>query len=114
MNNEDKMAFAEALKIEREGVWEICTASFRRGFVSGLKHAKGGEAVAWAEGYMTGVQDERISESNIGIAGFGAKVNPARVNPYKAEQIKQSWPQWKQDYEFTKTPATQINNWNKE
>lgn len=37
---------------------------------------------AWQEGYKAGVEDERISESNIDIAGYGAKVNPARQNPY--------------------------------
>jgi hypothetical protein len=40
-------------------------------------------ALAWEEGYRAGVEDERTSEANIGIAGFGAKVNPARNNPYK-------------------------------
>lgn len=40
------------------------------------------EAVAWAEGYASGVIDERTSEANIGIAGYGAKVEPARANPY--------------------------------
>jgi len=39
-------------------------------------------ATAWAEGYRSGVTDERISESNIGISGFGAKIEPARANPY--------------------------------
>ena len=39
---------------------------------------------AWDEGYRQGVEDERISEANIGIAGFGAKVSPARQNPYRA------------------------------
>ncbi len=39
-------------------------------------------AKAWAEGYRQGIEDERISEANIGIAGFGAKVNPNRENPY--------------------------------
>lgn len=43
---------------------------------------------AWSEGYGAGVQDERISESNIGIAGFGAKVNPARQNPYATAKFK--------------------------
>jgi hypothetical protein len=38
---------------------------------------------AWAEGYRSGVDDERMSEANIGIAGFDAKVEPARVNPYR-------------------------------
>lgn len=37
---------------------------------------------AWAEGYKAGIEDERISESNIGIAGYSAKVTPARQNPY--------------------------------
>ena len=39
-------------------------------------------AAAWDKGYQQGVQDERTSEANIGIAGFGAKVQPARQNPY--------------------------------
>lgn len=41
-----------------------------------------GVAEAWQEGYRQGVLDERASEDNIGIAGFGAKVEPARNNPY--------------------------------
>ena len=43
-------------------------------------------AVAWQQGYDQGVADERISEANIGIAGFNAKVNPARNNPYTSPQ----------------------------
>lgn len=43
-------------------------------------------AAAWAEGYRLGVLDERTSDDNIGIAGFGAKVEPARQNPYGAVQ----------------------------
>lgn len=43
-------------------------------------------AGAWDEGYRLGVADERTSEANIGVAGFGAKVNPARQNPYPAQQ----------------------------
>ena len=39
-------------------------------------------AQAWAEGYRAGVADERTSEANICIAGFGMKVEPARENPY--------------------------------
>ena len=39
-------------------------------------------AKAWADGYRLGVADERTSEANIGIAGFDAKVKPARNNPY--------------------------------
>jgi flagellar biosynthesis/type III secretory pathway protein FliH len=41
-----------------------------------------GAAKAWAAGYQQGVEDERTSEANIGIAGFGMKVEPARENPY--------------------------------
>lgn len=53
------------------------------GFVEGIPAAPGIDlATAWAEGYRSGVTDERISESNIGIAGFGAKIEPARANPY--------------------------------
>lgn len=40
-------------------------------------------ATAWDEGYRMGVNDERESEANIGIAGFGMKVEPARANPYR-------------------------------
>ena len=40
-------------------------------------------AEAWDEGYHAGIADERMSEANIGIAGFGAKVEPARNNPYR-------------------------------
>lgn len=39
-------------------------------------------ATAWAEGYASGVIDERTSDANIGVAGFGAKIDPARENPY--------------------------------
>jgi hypothetical protein len=39
-------------------------------------------AIAWQEGYRAGVNDERISQANIGIAGFEAKVAPNRNNPY--------------------------------
>ena len=41
-------------------------------------------AKAWAEGYRQGVEDERTSEAMIGIAGFDAKLEPARQNPYGA------------------------------
>jgi hypothetical protein len=40
-------------------------------------------AQAWDEGYRVGIDDERTSEANIGIAGFDAKVEPARNNPYR-------------------------------
>lgn len=45
-----------------------------------------GVAEAWQQGYHQGVQDERTSDANIGIAGFGAKVEPARNNPYLSQQ----------------------------
>ena len=44
--------------------------------------ASGEAAQAWAEGYRSGVDDERTSEANVGIAGFDMKVQPARANPY--------------------------------
>ena len=37
---------------------------------------------AWSEGYKQGIEDERTSESNIGIAGFNMKIEPARKSPY--------------------------------
>ena len=46
-------------------------------------------AKAWAEGYRMGIADERTSEANIGIAGFNAKVEPDRQNPYGTPQPKQ-------------------------
>jgi hypothetical protein len=46
-------------------------------------------AKAWAEGYRMGIADERTSEANIGIAGFNAKVEPDRQNPYGIPQPKQ-------------------------
>lgn len=49
---------------------------------SGAAQASKPLSDAWQEGYKAGVEDERISESNIDIAGYGAKVNPARQNPY--------------------------------
>ena len=41
-------------------------------------------AKAWAEGYRAGIDDERTSQDNIGIAGLGMKVAPARENPYQS------------------------------
>ena len=48
-------------------------------------------AVAWAEGYRMGIADERTSEANIGIAGFNAKVEPARENPYVTTPPQRTW-----------------------
>lgn len=65
-----------------------------------------GVAGAWQEGYRQGVLDERTSEANIGIAGFDAKVEPARVNPYLSQQpapvapvgvegkMRELWAEW--------------------
>ena len=50
-------------------------------------------ARAWQEGYNQGIEDERISEANIGICGFGAKVEPARQNPYKTTAPAPSKPE---------------------
>jgi hypothetical protein len=47
-------------------------------------------AAAWAQGYRQGIDDERASEANIGIAGFGAKVEPARQNPYTYTTTQQA------------------------
>ncbi|NCX55905.1 MAG: hypothetical protein EBW87_01710 [Burkholderiaceae bacterium] len=49
-------------------------------------------AKAWDEGYRAGINDERMSEANIGIAGFNAKVEPARNNPYlTTPQPQREW-----------------------
>jgi hypothetical protein len=40
-------------------------------------------AQAWDDAYRAGIDDERTSEASIGIAGFDAKVEPARNNPYR-------------------------------
>jgi hypothetical protein len=48
-------------------------------------------ALAWAEGYRMGIADERTSEANIGIAGFNAKVEPARENPYVTTPPQRTW-----------------------
>ena len=56
----------------------------RIGLTAALPHLSAARGVveAWQQGYHQGVLDERTSEANIGIAGFGAKVEPARINPY--------------------------------
>lgn len=43
-------------------------------------------AQAWDDGYAAGVEDERISESNIGICGLGGKIQPHRNNPYSGKR----------------------------
>ena len=49
-------------------------------------------AQAWDEGYRAGINDDRMSEANIGIAGFNAKVDPARNNPYRiTPQPQREW-----------------------
>jgi hypothetical protein len=49
-----------------------------------------GEAAAWAAGYRAGIEDERTSEANLGIAGFGMKVEPNRQNPYATPPASQA------------------------
>jgi hypothetical protein len=49
-------------------------------------------AQAWDEGYRAGIDDERTSEASIGIAGFDAKVEPARNNPYRTTPPAQPAP----------------------
>ena len=48
-----------------------------------LESKVGAVAQAWDEGYRAGIDDERTSEANIGIAGMGMKIEPARNNPYR-------------------------------
>lgn len=45
------------------------------------------EQDAWDEGYRAGVNDERTSQDNIGIAGYGMKIEPARKNPYRTTTL---------------------------
>lgn len=88
----------KALKLAREGVeihslnspeYIVCTA-----LIEALAQPEqGAVASVWDEGYQQGVQDERTSESNIGIAGFGAKVEPARQNPYRATPPQRKEPE---------------------
>jgi hypothetical protein len=97
MNDKD-----EALRIALEALtvlldeWTPARQAQLKGMeaVTAIKSALSGEAqtrsvdkdepvaLAWAEGYRMGIADERTSEANIGIAGFNAKVEPARENPY--------------------------------
>ena len=49
-------------------------------------------AEAWEKGYAAGVSDERTSDANIGVCGFGAKIEPARENPYKQPSDKELFP----------------------
>jgi hypothetical protein len=40
-------------------------------------------AEIWDQAYRQGIDDERTSEDNIGIAGYGMKVQPDRKNPFR-------------------------------
>jgi len=77
-------------------------------------------ALAWAEGYQMGIADERTSEANIGIAGFNAKVEPARENPYaaippKQDDYKALWQQMcERCNELDKKLAQQEHGWTPE
>jgi len=44
-------------------------------------------AEVWDDGYDLGVSDECSSVDNIGIAGMGMKVAPARENPYRESRF---------------------------
>ena len=55
--------------------------------VAAARQMRDAAVKAWDEGYESGINDERTSEANIGIAGFGAKVVPNRQNPYAALPI---------------------------
>jgi hypothetical protein len=46
-------------------------------------------AQAWDEGYRAGIDDERMSEASIGIAGFDAKVCE---EIYTGEEACGDWP----------------------
>ena len=48
-------------------------------------------AQAWSEGYRAGIDDERMSEANIGIAGFDAKIEPARNNRTISPAAQRQW-----------------------
>jgi hypothetical protein len=60
-------------------------------------------AQAWDEGYRAGIDDERTSEANIGIAGMGMKVEPARNNPYHTTPPTQPAPVPKGSIQHLKT-----------
>ena len=83
-NDQELKAFAELVRADERNSWPAEMEAMERQvniLTDALAQAK---ADAWGEGYKQGVADERISESYIGIAGGDFKVNPARVNPYRA------------------------------
>jgi len=76
--------FAALVRADERNSWPAEMEAMERQvniLTDALAQAK---ADAWGEGYKQGVADERIIESYIGIAGGDFKVNPARVNPYRA------------------------------
>lgn len=70
------------------GMTEKCEVHARAAIAAMSQPASApvGVGDAWQEGYQQGVLDERTSEANIGITGYGAKIEPARVNPYALAQ----------------------------
>lgn len=79
-----EMRAVGATNFKRESLfYALAKRAWHAGLDTGQKQ---GAAEAWQQGYHQGVQDERTSEANIGIAGFGAKVEPARINPYLPQQ----------------------------
>ena len=71
--------------VDDAGVIVVCSYKYKAGdklYTNPPAQQQEPVSEAWDKGYQQGVQDERTSEANIGIAGFGAKVEPARQNPY--------------------------------
>jgi hypothetical protein len=68
-------------------------------------------AQAWDEGYRAGIDDERTSEASIGIAGFDAKVEPARNNPYcttppaQPAPVREDWGPGPHEYHSLPAPV---------
>jgi hypothetical protein len=58
-----------------------------QGIIPSLSNVMGfvnnNNAEIWDQAYRLGIDDERTSEANIGIAGYGMKVQPNRKNPFR-------------------------------
>ena len=77
---EERMAEAEG---QEKALQSLHNENERLGLYKDAYAEQEPVARAWDEGYRFGVNDERMSEANIGIAGMGMKVEPARNNPYR-------------------------------
>jgi len=85
----DREALKLALDVLKAAYIALPKSMFIEDAITAIKEAlaqpaQEPEAQAWDEGYRAGIDDERTSEANIGIAGMGMKVEPARNNPYHA------------------------------